>query len=121
MDTVILEVADRASVNARIIRACETGQPEKAAHISFESFDLLWKVLGGNRWALLQSMCGAGALGLRELARRVGRDVKAVHTDTRLLLDAGVIDKTDDGKLLFPYRTIKLQAEFSGSQAMVAE
>jgi len=121
MDTVILEVADRASVNARIIRACETGRPEKEAHISFESFDLLWKVLGGNRWALLQSMCGAGALGVRALARRVGRDVRAVHADTRLLLDAGVIDKTDDGKLLFPYRNIKLQAEFNGSEKIAAE
>jgi len=120
MDTVVLEVTSAKASRERFIRAWETGQPGKEAHISFESFDLLWKVLGGNRWALLQSMCGAGALGLRELARRVGRDVKAVHTDTRLLLNAGVIDKTDDGKLLFPYRTIKLQAEFSDPQAMAA-
>jgi len=120
MDTVILEVADRASVNARIIRACESGQPEKAAHISFETFDLLRKVLSGNRWTLLQSMCGAGALGVRELARKVGRDVKAVHTDTRVLLNAGVIDRTNDGKLLFPYRHMKLHAESNNSQAIAA-
>jgi len=120
MDTVVLEVTDAKTSRERFIRAWETGKAEKEAHISFETFGLLWKVLSGNRWALLQSMCGAGALGVRELARRVGRDVKAVHTDTRILLNAGVIDKTDDGKLLFPYRHIKLHAEIDGSQAMTA-
>jgi len=120
MDTVVLEVTDAKTSRERFIRAWETGKAETEAHISFETFGLLWKVLSGNRWTLLQSMCGAGALGVRELARRVGRDVKAVHTDTRILLNAGVIDKTDDGKLLFPYRHIKLHAEIDGSQAMTA-
>jgi len=120
MDTVILEVTDRALSNARIIRACESGQPAKEAYIGFETIELMWKVLGNKRLALLQAMCGAGALGLRELARKVGRDVKAVHNDTRLLLNSGVIDKTDDGKLLFPYRRVKLRAEFDGSRAIAA-
>jgi len=120
MDTVVLEVADRAAVNARIINACETGKAEKEAHISFETFALMWKVLNANRWALLQAMCGAGVLGLRELARRVGRDVKSVHADTRVLLDAGVIDRTDDGKLLLPYQHIKVRAEFDGSRSLAA-
>jgi len=120
MDTVVLEVASRQTVNARIIRACETGKPEKYAHISFETFEQMWQVVGNKRWALLQAMCGVGALGLRELARKVQRDVKAVHNDTRLLLNAGVIDRTEDGKLLFPYRHIKLRADIDGSQALAA-
>jgi predicted transcriptional regulator len=35
---------------------------------------------------------------LREIARRVGRDVKAVHHDVHALLNAGVLDRTDDGR-----------------------
>jgi len=120
MDTVILEVANRKSINERIIRACETGQPETHAHISFETFELMWKVINANRWALLKAMCGAGELGVRELARRVQRDVKAVHTDTRVLLNAGVIDRTENGKLLFPYRYVTMRAELDGSQALAA-
>jgi len=120
MDTVVLEVTDAKTSRERFIRAWENGQPAKEAYIGFETIEHLWKVLGNKRLALLQAMCGAGALGLRELARKVGRDVKAVHNDTRLLLNAGVIDKTDDGKLLFPYRYVKLHAQFDGRSAMLA-
>ena len=47
-------------------------------------------------------MTGAGPLALREIARRVERDVKAVHTDVHALLNAGLIQRGDDG-FLFPY------------------
>ena len=41
-------------------------------------------------------------LSIREAARRVGRDVKAVHGDVTALLKAGVIDRS--GRLVvFPY------------------
>src|SRR5688500_1619827 len=66
--------------------------------ISFESVDLLWKVLAPNRMALVQTMAGAGPMTLREVARRVGRDVRAVHSDVHTLLNAGVLWKGDDGR-----------------------
>jgi len=111
MDTVILEVYDRRASHARIVRACETGKPEMEARIGFASPRHMWQVLTALRWEILQAMCGAGEMGLRALARKVGRDVKSVHTDTRVLLNAGVIDKTDSGKLLFPYRHVKLRVD----------
>jgi predicted transcriptional regulator len=43
---------------------------------------------------------------IREAARRVGRDVKAVHGDVHALLHAGLLDKTKDGKIVFPYDAI---------------
>jgi predicted transcriptional regulator len=43
---------------------------------------------------------------IREAARRVGRDVKAVHGDVRAMLNAGLLDKTEDGKIVFPYDAI---------------
>jgi len=117
MDTVILEVADLANSSERFIRAWETGQAEKAARISFDTHELMWRVLTEKRLAILKVMAGAGSLGVRELARRVGRDVKGVHTDAMALLKAGVIDRTDDGKLLFPYRHVKVQFEFDAMAA----
>ena len=71
--------------------------------ISFESFELLWKVLAPNRMALVQTLTGAGPVTLREAARRVGRDVRAVHSDVHLLLRAGVLRKNDEGRIEFPY------------------
>ena len=71
--------------------------------ISFETPALLFKVLSGKRWDLLRAMTGAGAMTIREAARRVGRDVKAVHGDVKTLLIAGVLQKTTAGKIIFPF------------------
>jgi predicted transcriptional regulator len=75
------------------VRAWKTRRPEKSARISFATPELLWKVLTAKRWELLKAMCGAGPMSIREAARRVGRDVKAVHSDITALLNAGVLDR----------------------------
>jgi predicted transcriptional regulator len=64
---------------------------------------LLWQTLTKKRWELLKVMTGQEAMTLREIARRVGRDVKAVHHDVHALLKADVLDRTDDGRIHFPY------------------
>jgi predicted transcriptional regulator len=74
--------------------------------ILFESFDLLWKVLAPNRMALVKSLTGIGPVSLREAARRVGRDVRAVHSDVHMLLDAGVLRKDELGRIEFPYTAV---------------
>lgn len=71
--------------------------------ISFESFELLWKVLAPNRMALVQALAGVGPISLREAARRVGRDVRAVHSDVHMLLNAGVLRRDETGRIEFPY------------------
>ena len=53
-------------------------------------------------------MTGQDAMSLREIARRVGRDVKAVHRDVHALLDAGVLDRTEDGRIQFPYSAVRV-------------
>ena len=45
-------------------------------------------------------------MSIREAARRVERDVKAVHGDVTALLNAGILSKTDDGMIAFPYDAI---------------
>jgi predicted transcriptional regulator len=44
-------------------------------------------------------------MSIREAARRVGRDVKAVHGDVQALIQAGVLDRTDAG-IVFPYDAV---------------
>ena len=95
MNTVTLSVASREDVTRRALAAFE-GEA-KGAHISFASAELLWQTLTRKRWELLQAMTGQGAMSIREAARRVGRDVKAVHGDVHALLDAGVLDRTTGG------------------------
>ena len=106
MKTVTLSVSSLERVRARVAAAFRgKGQ---GAHISFTSIELLWKVLAPKRWQLLKAMTGQDPMTIREVARRVGRDVKAVHGDVRLLLKAGILDHTSDGRVVFPYDAIRV-------------
>jgi len=104
MPTVTLSVASREDVTRRALAAFE-GQAQ-GAHISFASVELLWQTLTTKRWEILKAMTGQGPLTIREVARRVERDVKAVHGDIHTLLDAGVIERTDEGLVVFPYDAV---------------
>ena len=86
-----------------------TGKPEKAARISFATPELLWQVLTAKRWELLKALCGAGPVSIREAARRVGRDIKAVHGDVTALLNAGVLDHAEGGGIVFPFEAVKVE------------
>lgn len=105
MNKVTIEVADRATSDARFMQAMTDGKAV-GAFISFPTVEALWSALTPKRWDIVQALCGAGPMPLREVARRVARDVKGVHTDVHALLGAGVLDKTDDGQIVFPYDAV---------------
>jgi len=94
---------------AEFAHAWKTGKPQKTSRISFATPELLWRVLTEKRWELLKVLCGAGPVSIREAARRAGRDVKAVHSDVTALLNAGVLDRTEDGRIVFPFEAVKVE------------
>ena len=104
MGAVTITVDSTESFRQRI-KAAFAGEKQQE-RISFESFELLWKVLTPNRMAIVQTLAGAGLVSLREAARRVGRDVRAVHSDVHMLLEAGVLRKDDAGRIEFPYTAV---------------
>lgn len=109
MNTVVLEVRSLSETLADAAYTMNTGRAEHEAHIGFATPELLWQVLTGKRWQLLKAMCGAGPLSIRETARRVGRDVKAVHGDVTALLNAGLLERTEDGRVEFPFEAVKVE------------
>ena len=111
MNTVVLEVKPLSEALADASHAMESGQAEGEARISFATPELLWQVLTAKRWELLRTLCGAGPVPIREAARRVGRDVKAVHGDITALLQAGVMSRTEDGRVVFPFDVVKVEFE----------
>jgi len=104
MHSVTLKVASWDEVRTRFVQASKGKQVGHV--ISFATAELLFKTLAGKRWQLLQTLTGKGPVSIREAARLVSRDVKAVHTDVHTLLDAGLLDRTDEGLVVFPYDTI---------------
>ena len=109
MKTVVLEVRSLKDALDDATRAMKTGRVDREARISFASPELLWQVLTAKRWELLKAMSGAGPISIREAARRVGRDVKAVHGDVKALLDAGVLSRSAAGAIEFPFESVKVE------------
>lgn len=109
MNTVVLEVRSLSETLDAAARAMKTRRGEREARIAFATPELLWRVLTAKRWALLKALCGAGGVSIREAARRVGRDVKAVHADVKVLLAAGVLQRTTAGGIEFPFQAVKVQ------------
>jgi predicted transcriptional regulator len=109
MKTVIFEVRSLADTLADAAHAMKSGRAEREARIGFATPELLWQVLTAKRWELLKAMCGAGAMSIREAARRVGRDVKGVHGDVVALLDAGVLSHSAEGGIVFPFEAVKVE------------
>ena len=109
MKTVILDVRAPADVMDDVLKTWKSGKPDASARISFATPELLWQVLTAKRWELLKALCGAGPVSIREAARRVGRDVKAVHADVTALLKAGVLDRATGGGVVFPYEAVKVE------------
>jgi predicted transcriptional regulator len=103
MKTVTLGIASVEATKRRMAAAFR-GE-EQGAFISFASFELLWKVLTAKRWEILHAMTGQGGLTIREVGRRVSRDVKAVHGDVVALIHAGVLERSGDG-VVFPYDAV---------------
>jgi predicted transcriptional regulator len=104
--TVTLSFAARDETTARTLAAFR-GEAQ-GARISFASVELLWKVLTPRRWAILRAMAGQGCLSIREIARRVGRDVKAVHGDVHALIEAGLLDRDASGLVVFPFDAVRV-------------
>lgn len=109
MKTLVLEVRSLQETLDDATRAMTKGRADPEARIAFASPELLWQVLTGKRWELLKVLCGAGPISIREAARRVDRDVKAVHGDVKALLDAGVLSRNAIGAIEFPFESVKVE------------
>lgn len=115
MNTVTLGVASRDAVSQRFAAAMR-GKAQ-GQFISFATPELLFKTLTQLRWDILETMTGAGAMSIREVARRAGRDIKRVHEDVRALLDIGVLEQGEDGGVVFPYDAVHVDFMLQASAA----
>jgi predicted transcriptional regulator len=109
MRTVILGIETQTDVTRRILAAARGQRKAGDDRISFEDLSTLWRVLAPKRMEIVHAMTGAGPLTIREVARRVGRDFKAVHSDVTLLVNSGVLQRTEKGAVEFPYDRVHVE------------
>lgn len=79
--------------------------------LNFESPGAFFGRMTERRWALVRALQGQGEISLRELARRVERDVKRVHEDVQELLELGLIERGEDGGVVCPFATVHIDME----------
>jgi predicted transcriptional regulator len=106
MRVVTMEVASAEDVRRRTLEAFKGRK--LGTRISFATPELLWKVLTAKRWDILKALTGQESLAMREIARRLDRDIKAIHGDVHALLDAGLLEKTANGRIEFPFDAVRV-------------
>ncbi len=89
-------------MHARFVGAWKTGKYQ-GEHFDFESPAALSRVLSPKRWELLKKLQVEGPIGVRALARAVERDVRRVHDDAQALIEVGLVEKDNKGKLFVPF------------------
>jgi predicted transcriptional regulator len=111
----IEEVGDTLAGVAQAWRSAETDVKEtRDATLAFGSWEDVHRVLAPKRLAIVRAMTGHGTLSIREVARRVGRDFKSVHSDVDTLWRNGVLDKSSQG-IVFPYDRIHLEFDIEAA------
>lgn len=118
MNTLTVRLSTVADTRTRFSEAAKLALADRAVAatptLNFISYDDMHRVLAPSRLAIVKVLAGQGALSIREVARRVGRDVQAVHRDVTTLANAGVIDRTDKG-VEFPYDGIHFEFDVSAA------
>jgi predicted transcriptional regulator len=67
------------------------------------------KTLSPARWTLLQKLSEEGPLSIYELARRLERDYKNVHTDVTQLAALRLIERQEDGKVTVTWDLLRAE------------
>jgi predicted transcriptional regulator len=69
----------------------------------------LLKTLSPARWTLLQKLNAEGPLTIYELAKRLQRDYKNVHTDVTQLCALRLIERQPDGRITVPWELLRAE------------
>jgi len=84
-------------------------------YLNFEAPAQFFGHLTERRWNLVREMQGADPMSVRELARRVGRDPKRVLDDVRVLIELGLIEKTENERIVCPFTDIHVDMHLAAA------
>jgi len=98
-------------------RSSRPGGSLPGGDVEFETPAALFGRPIERRWALVQALLGAGELSVRELSRRVERDVKRVHEDVTALTELGLIERAERRGVVCPFDDIHVDLRLSSKVA----
>jgi predicted transcriptional regulator len=109
--TVRIETGDEKQGARGFIEAWHRGESRVVPGASvellvFEDLETLLRTLTPGRWRLLKVLRAAGPSSVRAIAKATARDYKSVHTDVRILESVGLVERTDDNRVVVPWDAI---------------
>ena len=91
-------------------RVAEGGKVAPLQVLTLRDLPLLAATLTPARWMLLQRLSKDGPLSIYQLAKRLQRDYKNVHTDVTALARLGLIEQQRDG-VAVPWNVVRAELE----------
>jgi predicted transcriptional regulator len=88
--------------------------------LNFESPGMFFARLTEKRWTLVRALQGQGEIAIRELARRVDRDVKRVHEDVGALIEHGLVERGADRGVMCPFAEVPIERRLQPQSATAA-
>ena len=111
---IVARIGTLEDMGARFTKAwkdAERGGEALGERITFLSLESFVSVMSPKRLELLRDLRAHGASSIRAVSTRLGRDYKSVHTDVTLLADAGLIDRTTEGKVAVTWDKVRAEME----------
>ncbi len=99
LETEILAKADLAK-SGKLTDAAPT--------LGFETYEDMHRILAPLRLDIVTALTAQGPLAIREVAKRVNRDVQALHRDITTLINSDVLERHEKG-VEFPYDGIHFE------------
>jgi predicted transcriptional regulator len=114
MKRALIQIRNNSDVKAvldgmgkKFIKTWNSGKAaDPVATFTFSSPSQLFSVISPKRWELIEHLQKIGPSSMRGLARSLERDIKRVHDDVTALMEWGIIERTDEGKVCVPYDVI---------------
>ena len=113
--TILIAVRNSKEVAADAIRACKRAQrnqlvEEPINRLYFTDENTLFKTLSTKRRQLLRFLHhGRNSVSIKQLAEKLCRDYKNVHSDIKLLAKLGLVELDNNKKVFVPWDNIALE------------
>jgi len=78
--------------------------------LAFGSLRGLFSAITEKRLEMIRFVAEHSGLNTRQLAQQLGRDYKNVYTDVKGLVELGLLDKDEQGRLAAPFDEIVIHA-----------
>jgi predicted transcriptional regulator len=93
-------------------RAVEGRKVSPLRILTLQDLPSLTRALTPARWAILERLKSGGACSIYELAKRLGRNYKNVHTDVSQLIELGLIQRNERTEVGVAWDAVRAELRF---------